>query len=239
MVNPLALATALALGAAPLAAAECRLGLVLAMDVSSSVDAAEDSLQRNGLAAALISPSVEAAVFAAPLPVAIAIYEWSGRYNQEVLVDWTVLNTRSDLLGVAETVARSERSHNEFPTAIGYALGYGAGLFQRGPACHRQVLDVAGDGENNEGFAPASAYAEFPFAGVTVNGLVVEASDYQAEISLVEYYQKNVLYGPGSFLEIARGFDDYERAIRRKLEREIMPRAVGNVIDVIPGNKPG
>lgn len=232
MVSLRSLACALALLASPATAADCRLALVLAIDVSSSVDEAEDVLQRGGLASALIAPEVEAAVFAAPLPVAIAVYEWSGRYNQEVLVDWTVLDTRGDLLRVAETIGRSKRSHNEFPTALGYALGYGAGLFQRGPNCHFSVLDMAGDGENNEGFPPASAYAEFPFAGVTVNGLVVEASDYQAEISLVEYYQKNVLFGPGAFLEVARGFDDYERAMRRKLERELTPRAVGSAEDV-------
>ena len=229
MVKLGGLVCGLALTASPVVAADCRLALVLAIDVSSSVDEAEDTLQRGGLASALIAPEVEAAVFAAPLPVAIAVYEWSGRYNQEVLVDWTVLTTRGDLLRVAETIGRSKRSHNEFPTALGYALGFGAGLFQRGPSCLYSVLDMAGDGENNEGFPPASAYAEFPFAGVTVNGLVVEASDYQAQISLVEYYQKNVLYGPGSFLEIARGFDDYERAMRRKLERELTPRAVGTL----------
>ncbi len=238
MVSLRSLVCALALLASPATAADCRLALVLAIDVSSSVDEAEDVLQRGGLASALIAPEVEAAVFAAPLPVAIAVYEWSGRYNQEVLVDWTVLDTRGDLLRVAETIGRSKRSHNEFPTALGYALGYGAGLFQRGPDCHFSVLDMAGDGENNEGFPPASAYAEFPFAGVTVNGLVVEASDYQAEISLIEYYQKNVLFGPGAFLEVARGFDDYERAMRRKLERELTPRAVGELRgtpDAAPG----
>ena len=237
MVKLLASVCALAL-AAPVGAAECRLALVLAMDVSSSVDEAEDTLQRRGLAAALIAPEVEAAVFAAPLPVAIAVYEWSGRYNQELLVDWTVLQTRADLLGVAETIRRSQRSHNDFPTAMGYALGYGAGLFQRGPDCYRNVLDMAGDGENNEGFPPSAAYAEFPFGGVTVNGLVVQSSDYNTEISLTEYYQKNVLYGPGAFLEVASGFEDYERAIRRKLEREIAPRAVGE-LPVNPDPGPG
>ena len=238
LVKRAALVCALTLAGMPALAAECRLALVLAIDVSSSVDDAEDALQRGGLAAALIAPEVEAAVFAAPLPVAIAVYEWSGRYNQEVLVDWTILNGRADLLGVAETIGRSKRSHNEFPTALGYALGFGAGLFQRGPTCLYSVLDMAGDGENNEGFPPAAAFAEFPFSGVTVNGLVVQASDYQAEISLKEYYQKNVLYGPGSFLEVARGFDDYERAMRRKLERELTPRAIGQV-GVLPKAPPG
>lgn len=210
-------------------AAECRLALVLAMDVSSSVDAEEDALQRGGLAAALISPEVERAVFQADLPVAIAAYEWSGRYNQEILVDWRILRERRDLLEVAETIARSERSHNDFPTAMGYALGFGAGVLARAPDCLYKVLDMAGDGANNEGFPPRSAYAEFPFSGVTVNGLVVEVPDYKSEISLIDYYRTKVLWGPGAFLEIANGFEDYERAIRRKLEREIRPRAIGTL----------
>lgn len=214
---------------APAAASACRLALVLAMDVSSSVDAAEDKLQRGGLAAALLSPEVERAFFASDLPVAISVYEWSGRYNQEILVDWRLVRDRSDLFDVAETVARSKRSHNDFPTAMGYALGFGAGLLARAPDCLFQVLDMAGDGENNEGFAPESAYREFPFGGVTVNGLIVQMPDYQAERALHDYYREEVLFGPGAFLEVANGFEDYERAMRRKLERELKPRAVGAV----------
>lgn len=215
----------------PLAAAECRLALVLAVDVSSSVDAAEDALQRGGLASALIAPEVEAAVFASPLPVALAAYEWSGRDKQRVLADWRLIRSRADLLALAETIGRSPRGHNEFPTAMGYALGYGAGMLSRGPDCLFRTLDMAGDGENNEGFPPAAAYAEFPFAEVTVNGLVVEAPDDGAEIDLVTYYRDHVLYGPGAFLEVARGFDDYERAMRRKLLREMRPRTVGALDD--------
>ena len=239
MVRGLALALAWVVGfAAPLTAAECRLALVLALDVSSSVDAQEDALQRRGLAAALISPPVERAIFAAPLPVALAAYEWSGRYNQQILADWRLIRSRRDLLEMAETLGRSNRSHNEFPTAMGYALGYGAGLLARGPDCLFRTLDMAGDGENNEGFGPAAAYAEFPFAGVTVNGLVVSAPDDGAEIDLVTWYRDEVLHGPGAFLEVAQGFGDYERAMRRKLLRELRPRAVGVLLRPAPG-RPG
>ncbi len=228
MVRAAALALALVAGvSAPLAAAECRLALLLALDVSSSVNAQEDALQRGGLAAALIAPEVEQAVFASPLPVAIAAYEWSGRYNQELLAGWRLIRTRRDLLELAETIGRSTRSQTEFPTAMGYALGYGAGLFTNGPDCLYRTLDMAGDGENNEGFPPGAAYAEFPFAEVTVNGLVVSAPEDGAEIDLVRYYRDRVLHGPGAFLEVAQGFDDYERAMRRKLLRELRPRAVG------------
>ena len=199
----------------PAQAVECRLALLLAIDVSSSVDAREDALQRGGIAAALAAPSVMQAVFAADLPVAIAAFEWSGRYNQEMLVGWTLLKQPADLLAVADTIARSRRSHNEFPTAMGYALGYGAGVLERAPRCLAQVIDIAGDGQNNEGFPPRAAYAEFPFAGVTVNGLAVQSPDYQADIALAEFYRTEVLFGPGAFLELADGFEDYERAMRR------------------------
>ena len=157
--------------------AECRLALVLALDVSSSVDAQEDTLQRGGVVAALTSPEVVAAFFATDEPVALAVYEWSGRYNQEVVLDWTMIDSQAALVQAAETVAQSKRSHNDFPTAMGYALGFGAGMLARAPACLRHTLDMAGDGQNNEGFGPEEAYRAFPFQGVTVNGLVVNAAD--------------------------------------------------------------
>jgi hypothetical protein len=208
-------------------AAECRLALALAMDVSSSVDADEDALQRRGLAAALIAPEVEAAFLRSPLPVALAVYEWSGRYNQRMLLDWMMIRGRGDLLAAAARIGRSERGQTESPTAMGYALGYGAGLLARGPDCLSRTLDMAGDGENNEGFRPGAAYAEFPFGGVTVNGLVVRPEGVDDARAVVDFYRDEVVRGPGAFLEIAAGFDDYERAMRRKLEREVRPRAVG------------
>lgn len=216
-----------ALTAGTVEAADCRLALVLAIDVSSSVNAAEDTLQRQGLAAALLAPEVQAAIFAADLPVALAAFEWSGRYNQEPLVDWTLLDSPAALLHVAKTISGSTRSYSEFPTALGYALGHAAGLLDRGPRCLFRTVDVAGDGENNEGFTPRQAYDNFPFAGVTVNGLVVNGAEYEAEVSLVDYFRSEVLYGPGAFIEVANGFEDYEHAMRRKLERELRPRVVG------------
>ncbi|MFT7441535.1 MAG: hypothetical protein ACI83E_003039, partial [Sulfitobacter sp.] len=74
---------------------------------------------------------------------------------------------------------------------------------------------------------PQRAYAAFPFEGVTVNGLVVNAADYEAEVGLIAFYRAEVLHGPGAFLVVANGFDDYERAMRIKLERELTPPAIG------------
>lgn len=210
-------------------AAGCRLALVLAMDVSSSVDAAEDRLQRGGMASALVSENVTKAFFSSDMPVALAAYEWSGRYNQELILDWTLIASQADLLHAAKTIRKSTRSHNDFPTAMGYGLGYGAGMIARAPDCLYQTLDMAGDGQNNEGFGPQAAYKEFPFDGVTVNGLVVNAADYEAEVGLIAFYQAEVLHGPGAFLVVANGFEDYERALRVKLERELTPPAIGSL----------
>ena len=92
MIRAGALAAGITLAVLPAHAVECRLALALAVDISSSVDAAEDRLQRSGIVAALTSPEVEAAFFAGDLPVALAVYEWSGRYNQEIIVDWTMIS---------------------------------------------------------------------------------------------------------------------------------------------------
>ena len=224
-----ALAATLLLAAAPAAAQDCRLALALAIDVSSSVDAQEDALQRNGLAAALLAPEVQSAFFAAPQPVALAVYEWSGRFNQALVVDWQEIDSPLALAAVAATIRGSQRSQTQYPTALGYALGYGATLLTRAPPCAQQTLDVAGDGENNDGFGPRHAYAAFPFDGVTVNGLVVNAADFEGELTLLDFFRDQVLRGPGAFLEVAQGFDDYADAMRRKLEREVMPRVVGSL----------
>ncbi|MEP3919469.1 DUF1194 domain-containing protein [Ascidiaceihabitans sp.] len=212
---------AFALSSLPLPAFACRLALLLAVDVSSSVDAAEDQLQRGGIVSALIAPEVQNAFFASDVPVALGIYEWSGRYNQEVLLDWVIIDTPSDLLAAAETVADSKRSHNDFPTAMGHALGFGAKMLARAPQCDTKTLDMAGDGQNNEGFGPQAAYREFPFDDVTVNGLVVNGADFEAETGLIAFYEGQVMHGPGAFIVVAQGFDDYASAMRRKLVREL------------------
>ena len=109
-------------------------------------------------------------------------------------------------------------------------------MMTRAPACLRQTIDIAGDGENNEGFGPEQAYREFPFGGVTVNGLVVNAADFEGEVGLIAFYTGQVRFGPGAFVEIADGFEDYERAMRRKLERELTPPVIGT-LSVAPDPK--
>ncbi len=221
------LAALLALIAGPAAAIDCRLALLLALDVSSSVDAEEDALQRQGVAAALVAPEVEAAFLQGDLPVALAAFEWSGRYNQALLVDWTLIRSGTDLAAASRAISVSERSQTDFPTAMGYALGYGAGLLADGPECLFRTIDVSGDGVNNEGFGPQIAYRHFEFGGVTVNGLVINAADFEGSIGLIDFFRTEVIRGPGAFIEIATGFGDFEAAMRRKLVREVSALSIG------------
>ena len=209
----------------------CRLALVLALDVSSSVDAREDALQRDGLAAALIAPQVQAAFFGSPDPVALVVYEWSGRYNQLILQDWVLIENPSVLAAVSTRVADTPRSHDDYPTALGYALIHAGVLLRRAPDCTRKTVDVSGDGANNDGFGPHEAYSAFPFGDVTVNGLVIsvpeDAQAREGQNDLIEYYTRNVIRGPGAFVEVADGFEDFARAMEAKLIRELGALIVG------------
>lgn len=212
------------------ASAECRLALLLGLDISSSVDDVEDQLQRGGMVAALTAPEVEAAFFAAGQPVALGVFEWSGRYNQEVILDWSMITDRAALVRAAEVIAISTRSYNEFPTAMGEALDFGAEMLARAPRCLRKIIDMAGDGESNEGHGPDISYAVAAFDTITVNGLVIaNAADFQTEERLTAFFEDQVLHGPGAFMVVADGFDDYERALRIKLERELTPATIGMI----------
>lgn len=219
------LAGAVALGATGPAAAQagCRLALLLALDVSSSVDEAEFALQRDGLAAALADPDITGALLGQGGTVALGIYEWSGRRQSVVVQDWTMIRDRSDIDAVIARLATEPRSYDRFPTALGYALGFGATMMTRAPDCARRVIDVAGDGITNDGFWPRPAYANFPFDGVTVNGLAVLGADPD----VVDHYENELRRGPGSFVETAEGYEGFRAAMVRKLFREIENRMVG------------
>lgn len=224
-VRAAALAAGLALAApAPaLAQASCRLALLLAVDVSSSVDAAEHDLQRTGLARALAQEDVRRAILTGPGPVALAVYEWSGRRQQRVTVDWTLIAGAADLEAVIAAIAAAPRSQTRFPTAMGYALGFGHTMMRRAPECRRRVIDLSGDGVTNDGFGPRLAYRHFGFDGITVNGLAVEG----AEEDVRRYFETEVAHGPDAFVEVARSYADFERAMTRKLFRELSEVIVG------------
>lgn len=226
--------------AAPTQAAACRLALVLALDVSSSVDAAEYALQRDGLASALLDPTVRDAFLASEDPVALAAFEWSGRYDQVPLFPgWQLIETPADLDQVAAHIAASTRSRADMPTAMGYALGHAAILLQSGPRCLFSTIDVSGDGTNNEGFSPAKAYNAFPFQDVTVNALVILSVVPNFTPDLPGYFRDNVIRGPGAFVETADGFEDFASAMRRKLLAELSVVVIGEAASGATGQTAG
>lgn len=183
-------------------------------------------MQRDGLANALTAPEVQAAFLAVPgQSVALTVFEWSGRYQQTITLDWVVLSGRTDIMAAAESIRQSRRRHANYPTALGYAVGYAAGRFAKAPACLFHVLDVSGDGVNNDGFLPKQAYDNFPLDEVTVNGLTIgDRGD-----GLGRYYRDELIKGVGAFVEEAASFRDFERAMRRKLVRELETRAIGTL----------
>jgi Protein of unknown function (DUF1194) len=206
------------LAAAPAQAQGCRLALALALDVSSSVDSAEYALQRQGLAAALLAPEVRDAFLSVPgLYVALQVYEWSGRNQQVIRQDWVAIGDEADLDAVAGRLAGMARSYAQYPTALGFAMGFGARRLAERPDCRQHTLDISGDGTNNDGFPPDIARREFPFEDVIVNGLVIGAN----RETLRRYFEQFVIHGPGAFVETATDYADFERAMRRKLQREL------------------
>ncbi len=224
----------LALMTAGPALATCRLALVLALDVSSSVDPGEYDLQRLGLASALDAPDIRHAILrGAPGDVALSVYEWSGSFQQKVHLDWTLLRSEADITNAVGVLLAMTRRTADYPTALGSGLGYGAQVMARAPQCDRRVIDISGDGINNDGFGADLAYRNFPLDGITVNGLVILGHDTE----VLDYYQRHVIRGPRAFTEVAQGFEDFQSAMARKLYREVNDIVLGALApdpDVLP-----
>lgn len=208
--------------ATPALPENCRLALLLALDVSASVSPADDLLQRQGLARALLSPAVSEA-FLAGDPVALQVFEWAGvTYQRSLLPDWRTIRTEDDLARVAKAIEvplpqALDRSRRR--TAVGEALALAHGTFDQSPDCRARTLDVSGDGRSNEGPSASETYARLPWGSITVNALVIQGPTREWGIS--RYFERFVLRGSGAFLIEADGYEDYRRAMEEKLLREI------------------
>jgi hypothetical protein len=203
--------------AAPALAEECRLALVLAMDVSRSVDAADFALQTEGLASALESDAVQSAIFGAAGDVALAAFQWSGERHQEMLADWVLVRRPEDLAAIASAIRAARAPEVKQLTALGAALGFAVDLLETAPDCRRRVIDMAGDGQNNAGPGPDLVAGRRGLEGITVNALAIG----EHEQGLVTYFATRLIHGPGAFVEVAERHSDFPRAIRRKLLREL------------------
>jgi len=197
----------------------CDVALVLAIDVSGSVDAKEYRLQADGLSDALGDPVVsEALVNAQAL---VAVVQWSGTERQELSVPWTATDTHADVVALRRAIEAIPRAFRNYSTGIGDALDVAVDLHEAAPRdCLRRVVDVSGDGPSNEGAAPHEIHARLDAAQITVNGLAIEGS----EDGIADYYRTHVAHGPGAFVEVAKDYKDFPRAIRKKLLRELADR---------------
>lgn len=208
----------------------CELALVLAIDASSSVSDHEYRLQMDGTANALLDPEVVNAILALD-GVYMAGFEWNGEANQSMLFSWSYLRSQNDIADVARQIVTHVRNNRKAPTALGSALSYAHNLYSMLPAnCWRKVVDVSGDGISNHGILPAAVYEIFDFSQITVNGLAIidpKKRDKSYYKPLDEYYSLELINGPASFVIVAEGFDDFNRAMRTKLLKELTPNQIG------------
>ena len=233
MLSPPRLMTALMLaggmlllnGAAAPAETRVDLALVLAVDVSFSMEPDEQDLQRHGFAEAFQSPEVHQAIRQGVLGrIAVVYVEWSGAFDQQIIVPWTVIEQPADGLAFAERLLQS-LLHRMSYTSISGVIDFGVRqLRQSGLRADRQVIDVSGDGANNTGRTVTLARDEALAHGVTINGLpiMLKRPDSLWDIEDLDlYFRDCVIGGPGAFLVPVREKTHFIEAIKAKIIREI------------------
>ncbi len=222
-----ALAIALAAGAprgtqaqtGPAHSGQADVALVLAVDVSGSVDEGRFKLQREGIAAALESDEFAAALSGGGnQTIEIAVVEWAE--EQSVVVPWTIVRNREDVLAVTDRLRRAERSWLHVRTDANGGIAAADHLFTSKPLpAMRQVIDVSGDGRQNSGeMAAAVARDDAVARGAIINGLPITSG---AEADVDSWYRDNIIGGPGAFLIVADGYDAFADAFRKKLTLEV------------------
>ncbi len=192
----------------------CELALLLAVDVSGSVDREEYRIQMDGLALGLLDGIVAEALI--DQRAHLSLLQWTGASRQQVTLDWVAIETYDDLVDFADRVSRNERVWRNYSTAIGEALVVAETHLAHVDHCLRKVIDVSGDGVSNEGLPPRQRRDALQALGVTVNAIAIETDD----VDLTAYFFEHVIAGEGAFVVTADGFEDYPRQIRRKLQRE-------------------
>lgn len=227
-LRPLCLAAFLCFGAgAGWAASEpVDVELVLAVDVSLSMSPAELELQRKGYAAALTDRTVlEAIASGAHGKIAVTFFEWAGTASHHVVVPWTVVATPGDAAAVAARLTAAP-PNSARRTSIAAALEFGGDLFaESGFRGMKRVIDISGDGPNNQGAPVETARDALVAQGITVNGLpLMTAGGMRTPFDVADldrYYADCVIGGPGAFMVPVNDWSQFPEAIRRKLVLEL------------------
>ena len=197
---------------------QMELHLVLAFDVSASVNDAEFALQRRGTVEALESLRVRAAIEAAPGGIAMSIVQWSSIGQQALGLDWVHLQTASQIDDFAEAVDAMPRRLSGGGTMIHTGLEFAAQMYETAPGqAHRQVIDLSGNGRTDDEPALLEMRDRLNRAGVVINGLAIEEDHKE----LTQYFYRVVIGGLGAFVETADDFPVFAKAMERKLYREI------------------
>ena len=202
------------------------LQLVLAVDVSRSIDEVEAELQRRGYVEALTNDRVIDAILSGEhRRIALCYTEWAGTHYQAVVIDWSVIDSAAGARRFAEKLAEAPRQSQSW-TAVGAALVHAGQRFDAsGFTSKRRVIDVSGDGRTNDGPPAEIVRDKLVAMGIIINGLPVMMNRTNfgrpPDLTLDKYYEENVIGGPGSFMIVADNFDHFGRAVRTKLVREI------------------
>jgi hypothetical protein len=212
-------------------AEEVDLELVLAMDASGSISNSEYILQLEGTAAAFRDPAIQAAIGSGPAgKIAVSVMLWSDAAFPKIKSGWFVLDSAQSADAFAKLVETFQLNEDRTVDIGGGGTGIGAGVHEAVNMLTgntheglRRVIDVSGDGIETEfsfskGIMVRDAKLIAQAEGITINGLPILSENFPA---LDEYYRDEVIIGPGAFVEKAAGFEDFGRAIRRKLLREI------------------
>ena len=199
--------------------------LVLAIDVSRSVTDDEATLQRDGYRGALTDPAVLAAIANGPLgAIAITYFEWARYDFQDLIMPWTRIAGPADAQAWSDRLGAIPRQSMSW-TSISGALTFAGKLLASAPfEGTRRVVDVSGDGANNNGPSPEEMRDALVQSGVTINGLPIinrHPRFGRMELDVDKFYAASVIGGPGSFLIVAEDFAAFSDAIKRKLVQEI------------------
>ncbi|MDZ4133966.1 MAG: DUF1194 domain-containing protein [Paracoccaceae bacterium] len=195
----------------------CETALLLAIDVSGSIDRAEYALQTQGLAAALEDPEVAGILLQGQ--VALAVVQWSGLGRQALVQPWRRMLSPAEITRFARAASEQPRAFTGSDTAVGEAITFAAAQFAPVADCKRHVIDISGDGPENAGFTVGRARSLAAAQGIAINAIAIE--DMGASAPITSFYRQWVIT-PKGFVMTARGLNDYPRAIREKLLRELV-----------------
>jgi hypothetical protein len=221
----------LALGATVARAAEkVDLLLVLASDVSRSVDAQKFELQRRGYGQAMSDPRVVEAIRSGSNGrIAVCFIEWSGVMSQKMVIDWTIISDAETARQFGDRILEAPRSFAD-RTSISAAIEFSVMHLEKSPfEAARRTIDVSGDGTNNSGRDVTVARDEALAKGITINGLVILSDRPLAwnpehtnpPGGLDNYYRQNVVGGPRAFVMVAQDFNAFGQALINKLIAEV------------------